>query len=134
MAMMHAVFYRDDQGHEPVDEFIDRLRPVEAQVAIDHQIDRLNMLRTIDPPLAFPHSSQIEGELSELRCHYGRRLVRVLYRRSGNLFVLLHAFEKRSRLVSEEDKAVARARWGDFQARMDAQPRRPPRAAGHDAP
>ncbi|MDA8267657.1 MAG: type II toxin-antitoxin system RelE/ParE family toxin [Actinomycetota bacterium] len=134
MAMMHTVFYRDDQGHEPVDEFIDRLRPVEAQVAIDHQIDRLNMLRTTDPPLAFPHSSQIEGELRELRCHYGRRLVRVLYRRSGNLFVLLHAFEKRSRLVSEEDKAVARARWGDFRARMDAQPRRPPRAAGHDAP
>lgn len=134
MEMMHAVFYRDDQGHEPVDEFIDRLRPVEAQVAIDHQIDRLNMLRTTDPPLAFPHSSQIEGELRELRCHYGRRLFRVLYRRSGNLVVLLHAFEKRSRLVSEEDKAVARARWGDFRARMDAQPRRPPRAAGHDAP
>jgi len=29
---------------------------------------------------------------------------------------------------------VARERWADFKARMDAQRRRPPRAAGHDAP
>jgi phage-related protein len=134
MTTMHAVYYRGGKGNEPVDDFIDQLRPEEAQVAIDNQIDRLNMLRTTDPPLPFPHSSQIEGELRELRCHYGRRLVRVLYRRSGNLFVLLHAFEKRSRLVPEEDKALARARWEDFRARMDARSRRPPRAAGHDAP
>ena len=134
MAMMHAVFYRDASGTEPVDDFIDQLQPVEAQVAIDNQIDRLNMLRTTDPPLPFPHSSQVEGELRELRCHYGRRLFRVLYRRSNNLFVLLHAFEKRTKQVPEADKALARQRWEDFRARMDARPRRPPRAAGHDAP
>ena len=117
-----------------MDDFIGRLLPTEAQVAIDNQIDRLNMLRTTDPPLPFPHSSQIEGELRELRCHYGRRLFRVLYQRSGNLFVLLHAFEKNSRLVPHEDNAIARRRWEDFRARMNAQPRRSPRAAGHDAP
>lgn len=132
--MMHAVYYRDASGNEPVDDFIDHVRPEEAQVAIDNQIDRLNMLRTTDPPLPFPHSSQVEGELRELRCHYGRRLFRVLYRRSGNLFVLLHAFEKRTQKVPEQDKSVAGQRWDDFRARMDARPRRPPRAAGHDAP
>jgi hypothetical protein len=42
--------------------------------------------------------------------------------------------EKRSRMISEADKAMARARWDDFKSRMDVQPRRPPRAAGHDAP
>lgn len=52
-------------------------------MAIDNQIGRLNVLRTNDPPLPFPHSSQISGELRELRCHYGRRLFRVLYRRFG---------------------------------------------------
>jgi len=61
-------------------------------------------------------------------------LIRVLYRRSGNLFVLLHAFEKRTKSIPEQDKAVAKERWEDFKARMRADPRMPPRAAGHDAP
>ena len=63
MAMMHAVYYRDPGGNEPVDDFIEQLQPEQARVVIDNQIDRLNMLRTNDPPLPFPHSSQIAGEL-----------------------------------------------------------------------
>lgn len=133
MPSMKAVCYRDPAGAEPVDDFIEQLPP-RVQAALDLQIDRLNTLGPNDPPLSFPFSSQAEGELRELRCHYGSRLFRVLYRRSDQLFVLLHVFEKRSRAVPEADKALARARWEDFKARMDAQPRRPPRAAGHDAP
>lgn len=60
-------------------------------------------------------------------------LYRILYRRSDNLFVLLHILEKRTGKVSEADKQVARERWADFTRRMDEKPRRPPRAAGHDA-
>ena len=132
MAKMHAVYYRDADGVEPVDDFIDHLPP-RVQASLDLQIDRLNDLRDIDPPLPFPHSSQVEGELRELRCHYGSRLFRVLYRRSQRLFVLLHIFE--------DDEAGASCRQGDcsgpvagFQRRMDQQPRSPPRAAGRDAP
>jgi hypothetical protein len=76
MARMQAVYYRDAQGREPVSEFIDALKPMAAQVAVDNRIDRLNVLEHSDPPLAFPHTSQVEGELRELRCHYGRRLFR----------------------------------------------------------
>lgn len=89
---MQAVYYRAADGSEPVDEFIGALRDPDRQAALDNQIERLNMLRPTDPPLPFPWSSQLEGELRELRCHYG------------------------------------------FKARMDAERRRPPRAAGHDAP
>lgn len=134
MAEMQAVYYRAQDGSEPVNEFIDDLDPVAAQVAVDNQINRLNMLSTTDPPLPFPHSSQIEGELRELRCHYGRRLFRILYRRSRNPFVLLHGFEKHSGPVPEGDIREANRRWEDFEIRMNAEPRRPPRAAGHDAP
>lgn len=133
MPGMTAVYYRDRNGEEPVDAFIEQLPP-NVQAALDLQIDRLNTLGPTDPPLPFPFSSQVDGELRELRCHYGNRLFRVLYRRSDRLFVLLHIFEKRSRKVPEPDNAVARARWDDFKARMNAQPRTPPRAAGHDAP
>ncbi|MHB8509295.1 MAG: type II toxin-antitoxin system RelE/ParE family toxin [Candidatus Dormibacteria bacterium] len=133
MHTMQAVFYRDTQGREPVDAFIDAL-PVEVQEEIDYTVGLLNRLGPRDPPLPFPFSSQVEGPLRELRCHYGRALYRILYRRSESLFVLLHILEKRSAKLPEIDIQIARQRWTDFRARMDSIPRRPPRAAGHDAP
>lgn len=133
MARMQCVYYRPAKRREPVDAFIDGL-PVDHQAALDLQIDRLNGLPTNAPPLPYPHSSQVDAELRELRCHYGRALYRVFYRRSGNLFVLLHVIEKRSQKLPAGEIAIAKARWEDFRARMDAHPRKPPRAAGHDAP
>jgi phage-related protein len=125
-----VVYYRDADGTEPVNDFIDALEP-KVQVVLDNQIERI---AHFGPQLPFPHSSQVEGELRELRCHYGSTLYRVLYRRSDNLFVLLHILEKRSGAISEGDKQIARERWADFKQRMNERPRRPPRAAGHDAP
>ncbi len=132
MAETQAVFYRGDAGREPVNDFIDTL-PATAQVAIDNKIDLLNGLAPGAPPLPFPHSSQVRGELRELRCHYGRTLYRVLYRRSRNLFVLLHIIEKRTGKIPQREIGVAEARFADLRRRMDAVPRRPPRALGHDA-
>jgi hypothetical protein len=45
-----------------------------------------------------------------------------------------HIFAKRSAKIDKRDIRIAQERWEDFRARMDAQPRVPPRAAGHDAP
>lgn len=133
MASLQAVYYRASDGSEPVDEFIERLS-AKRQAVLDNQIDRLNMLTTSSPHLPFPHSSQVEGELRELRCHYGPEHYRVLYRRSGNLIVLLHMFRKDTGKIPEREIEIAKERWADFKARMDAERRRPPRAAGHDAP
>jgi len=116
-----------------VEEFLDRL-PRKHQPAVDLAIDRLNGLSPSEPPLAFPATSQVDGELRELRCHYGPVLYRVLYRRSKNLFILLHMVRKNTGKIPASDIEIAQARWDDFKARMDAQPRRPPRAAGEDAP
>jgi phage-related protein len=131
---MQAVYYRAADGSEPVDEFVEQLADAQKQVALDNQIDRLNMLRPNDPPLPFPWSSQLEGEFRELRMHYGSELYRVIYRRSRNLFVLLHMFRKDTGRVPEAELRIARERWEDFKARMNAERRRPPRAAGRDAP
>jgi len=131
---MQAVYYRAPNGSEPVDRFIEGLADPRKQAALDNQIERLNLLRPNDPPLPFPWSSQLEGEFRELRLHYGSELYRVIYRRSRNLFVLLHMFRKDTGRVPEAELRVARERWEDFRARMDAERRRPPRAAGHDAP
>lgn len=133
MGSLRAVYYREPDGSEPVDAFIEQL-DIKRQVALDNQIDRLNLLTPEMPHLPFPHSSQIRGELRELRCHYGRELYRVLYRRSRNLVVLLHAFRKDTGTIPEREIRIAQERWADFARRMDAPRRRPPRAAGHDAP
>lgn len=129
MTDFRAVYYRDAEGAEPVNDFIDSLHP-DRQVVLDNQIDRLNMLSDEMPHLPFPHSSQIEGELRELRAHYGRDLYRLLYRRSGRLIVLLHIFEKRTGAVPDAEIAVAKERWEDFRQRMDAEPRRLPAPLG----
>jgi phage-related protein len=133
MAQLQAVFYRARDGLEPVDEFIETLDS-NRQAAIDFQIDRLNVLTPANPHLPFPHSSQVEGELRELRCHYGRELYRILYRRSRNLIVLLHMFRKDTTRLPQREIEIAKRRWEDFTERMDAEKRVPPRAAGRDAP
>ena len=133
MTPLHAVYYRASDGSQPVDDAIGLL-PERHQAIVDAQIGRLNLLSTQQPHLPFPHSSQVRAELRELRCHFGSSHYRILYRRSGHLLVLLHFFAKRSRAIPEAEIAVAQARFADFRARMDADPRRPPRAAGQDAP
>lgn len=125
-----VVYYRAQDGSEPVNDSIDAL-PAKVQVALDNQIERLALF---GPGLGFPYTSQIDGELRELRCHFGDDHYRVLYQRSRNLFVLLHFLDKRTRAVSAGAIEIAQGRWDDFQVRMAKRPRKPPRAAGHDAP
>jgi phage-related protein len=128
-----AKLYRAVDGSEPVNDFIENEK-LAVQVALDHQIDRINSLDESCPHLAYPYSSQIEGELRELRCHYGRRLYRILYRRSGQFIVLLHIFEKHDNAIPEEDKKIARQRWADFKKRMNVKPRKLPSPIGKKAP
>ncbi len=128
-----AVYYRAADGSEPVRDFVAALDD-RRQVVLLNQLDRLNLLSDSSPLLSFPHSSQIQGELRELRCHVGSELYRVLYQRSERLIVLLHVFRKKSQKVPAGEIETAQQRWEDFKARMDAKPRRPPRAAGRDAP
>jgi len=132
-----AVFYRDRRGQEPVDDFLEELlkaQPLPAAKIDDAIEEHLNGRDPRDPPPEFPATSQIAGELRELRVRFARTRYRVLYQRSRNLIVLLHIFEKNTGSVSASDRQKAEKRMADFQARMDERPRRRPRAAGRDAP
>lgn len=134
MAGTQAVYYRDRRGVEPVDEFIEGLGPKPAAKIDSFVEEHLNGRPPASPPPEHPISSQIEGELRELRVRFARTRYRILFQRSDNLYVLLHAFEKHTGAVPAADKELARRRMADFRRRMDADPRRPPRAAGDDAP
>lgn len=131
------MYYRDSRGREPVNDWLDTLlatRPA-AVAKIDEFIEvHLNSRRTDAPPPEFPITSLIEGGLRELRVRFANTRYRLLYHRSGNLVVLLHALEKNTGAIAAPDKRIAQQRFTDFRARMDAQRRERPRAAGHDAP
>lgn len=129
-----AVFYRDERGRQPVRDFLWSRVPEKTRLLIEEQIGEMNGLPDNAPPLPFPQTSQIDGGLRELRCHSGRSLYRILYRRSGNLFVLLHVFGKDSRAVPRREVRIAQRRWSDFKRQMDNPYRRGPRPAGQDAP
>jgi phage-related protein len=128
---VQPIYYRDSTGYEPVRAYIDAL-PYRKAAAIENQLRRFELQRPGGPPPPFPWTSQLDGELREFRAHYGEERYRVLYRRSKNLIILLHIIRKTTGSVPAADVAVARSRWADFKARMDAPKRVRPRAAGHD--
>jgi phage-related protein len=133
MGSFQAVYYRDANGKEPVAVLIASL-PAKGRAALKNQMGRLNLLSDEHPHLPFPHSSHIRGDIRELRCHWGRQHFRILYARSDRLVVLLNAFRKASSRIPDSEILLAEERWNDFRVRMNAEPRRGPRAAGHDAP
>jgi phage-related protein len=96
--------------------------------------EHLNGRKPDSPPPEFPITSQIEGGMRELRVRFADTRYRILFQRSGNLVVLLHAFVKKSGAVPAVEKELAERHMADFKQRMDASPRTPPRAAGRDAP
>jgi len=106
-----------------------------AAAKIDEYVSEyLNGQDASAPPPEHPISSQVDGELRELRVRFAKTRYRILYRRSGLLIVLLHIFEKDTNKLPARDRELALKRFEDFKARMDAKPRRRPRAVGRDAP
>ena len=128
--MLISKYYRDASGAMPVKDFIDAHR-ADIRAKINQHIELLNKLgETLD----YPHTSQVDGELRELRCWSGRRHIRIYYRRSGRFAVLLHAIDKREKRLPRADTALANARWADFKGRMNAEKRTAPRPLGSDSP
>ena len=112
MAGTQAVYYRDGRGVEPVDRFIEALSAKRAAKIDDYIEEHLNGQALDAPPPEFPVSSQIEGGLRELRIRFANARYRILYQRSGNLIILLHAFEKNAGSVPASEKALGETEDG----------------------
>lgn len=132
-----AIYYRDRAGREPVNAAIDTLSP-DCQESVDHCISLLNRLDSSNPDLPSPYSSAIRTHryraFRELRADCGRTHHRIIFRRSNNVFILLHIILNKTDDIPEGDLKIASDRWDDFKERMDSVPRKNPRAMGHDAP
>lgn len=70
MAETQAIYYRDERGAEPVALFIDALPAKRAAKIDDYIEEHLNGQPPDAPPPEFPLSSQVEGELRELRIRF----------------------------------------------------------------
>jgi len=63
-------FYQDEEGSEPVKDFLLSLDAKRRGKLL--QI--IQILSEFGHTLPFPYSSQVEGKIRELRTHYGRTL------------------------------------------------------------
>jgi len=68
-------FYEEEDGSAPVEEFISELPKTHKAKAL--AIVRL--LEEMGPTLPYPYSSQVRGKIRELRTHYGKDNIRILY-------------------------------------------------------
>lgn len=105
-----AVYYRDKAGNEPVRQFLAGLDPRALAKIHEFIAEYLNDRPADSSPPEFPISSQVDGELRELRVRFARTRYRILYRRSSLLVVLLHAFEKNTGAIPRQDIGAATER------------------------
>lgn len=104
-------FYEDEEDGCPVAEFLDGLdQRRRAKV-----LALIKLLEEKGPALPFPYSSQVRGNVRELRAHYGNEHYRVLYFGGPKrAFVLLHAFAKRTEGIPSRHIATAEYRMAKY--------------------
>ncbi len=87
-----------------MEEFLDSL----PDRYVGKVLQVIQMLEERGPSLPFPYSSQVEGKLRELRAHFGKVQYRILYYGDvRGVFILLHAFRKKTARIPEREKLLA---------------------------
>jgi phage-related protein len=107
-------FYETASGRIPVAEYLQGLDARNRQA-----ITRvLVLLQQMGTALSLPHARPVQGKLWELRVT-GRVAHRVFYfATSGQRFVLLHAFAKRTQATPQREIDTALSRLRDYETRM----------------
>lgn len=108
-----VVFYRNDDGEEPVKDFILN-QPHGAIGEILHVID---LLYRFNLSLGKPYVEKVVGKVWSLRIKHGSDYFRIFYFSfTGRKFVLLHAIKKKSDKLSKRDIAIAISRMDNHEA------------------
>ncbi|MGH3086577.1 MAG: type II toxin-antitoxin system RelE/ParE family toxin [Rubrobacteraceae bacterium] len=107
-----TVYYKSAAGNVPVKEFIET-QSVEARGAI---FEDLRQLREVNVRLGAPRVRKLEGrDFWELRTRVAGNVYRTFYfAHVGRKFVLLHAFQKKSRRTPVRELDTAEARMRDY--------------------
>ena len=114
--MWPVEFYQNQNEQKPVREFLLSLRPKPRGKVLQG----IQILSEFGIDLPFPYSSQVEGRLRELRVREGKNQYRILYYGDANrVFVLLHAFEKRSQKLPQREIRIAMERMNADRKRKE---------------
>ena len=100
----HVVFYKDDNGNEPVKEFIN-VQSYSARAEIIHVID---LLYRFELSLGKPYVEKVKGKLWALRVQHSSDYYRFFYFAfQDRKFILLHAVKKKSDKLVSRDIEIA---------------------------
>jgi phage-related protein len=110
------VAYQDEQGRQLVTDFIASL-PQKDQARIYWTLE---LLREFGLALKMSYARPVHGKLWELRIQSGRNIYRIFYfAHTGRRFVLLHAFQKKTRKTPRKELAMAERRLAAVLARVE---------------
>ena len=100
------VFYKDARGHDPIEEYLNRL-PAPERVAA---VEAIRLLQEFGTFLGMPHAKHIRGKVWELRPESNRFRY---FAYVGRRFIILHAYRKQSRKTPRRELAVAERRLAE---------------------
>lgn len=109
------VFYMDEEGAEPVKDFI--LRQPDGAVAEILHVFKL--LRQFNITLGMPYVRKIDRSgIRELRIKHSSDIYRIFFfAHTGQKFILLHAIVKKENKISEVDRSLAIQRMSNYRLR-----------------
>ncbi len=107
-------YYESAGGRSPVEEFIDKLdAKSKARVA-----RTLDLLEEFGIDLGMPYAKHLKKQLWELRVRHSKNRYRIIYfLHTGQTFILLHGFTKKTEAVSRADLEIAERRQDDYLSR-----------------
>lgn len=112
--MWNIDYYQSETGRFPVAEFIDSL-DVKSRAKVARTID---LLEQFGINLGMPYAKHLEKQLWELRIRHGTNRYRIIYfLATGQTFILLHGFTKKSGPVPRGDLEIAKSRINDYLSR-----------------
>jgi len=99
-------FFINNRLDKPVSQFLRLLDD-----ATLHKVFKvINLLGDQGPALTLPYAKRITKTIFELRTT-GKTPIRVLYARKGTIFVLLHAFKKKTNKLPVKELKLAESRF-----------------------
>lgn len=112
------VFYIDEHGKSPVEEFLISL-DLKTQARFDWSLEQL---RTRNIHAGEPLVKHLEGKIWELRRESGTNIYRILYFFFiGRRIVLLHGFQKKTQKTPRREIEQAQKRMKDFIQRHESE-------------
>ena len=99
-------FFINSRKDRPVSDFFMDL----DEVTLHKVFKVIDLLGDYGPLLTMPYSKRLTKSIFELRTT-GKNPIRVLYGRRGDIFVLLHAFKKKTNKLPPKELAIAESRF-----------------------